>query len=66
MGQESRRKQKNMASNLSKALITEEIVFTKIILIDSNKAHGGDDTGVLTLKELANYLKVLLTIMYNT
>ena len=66
MGLENRRNQKNVTSNLSKVLIAEEIVYIKIIPIDSNKAHGDYDTGSLTLKELANDLKGLLTIMYNT
>ena len=35
------------------------------MLLTSNKAHGDDGMGSLMLKELANELKGVLTIIYN-
>ena len=55
---ENRLNQDRVASNLNKVIITEEIVYTKLCSLKSNKAHGDDGMGSLLLKELANELKV--------
>ena len=62
---ENRLNQENVASNLNKVLITEEIVYTKLCSFKSNKAHGDDGMGSLMLKELANELEGVLSIVYN-
>ena len=62
---ENRLNQENVASNLNKIIITEEIVYKKLCSLKSNKAHGGDGMGSLMLKELANELKGVLTKMNN-
>ena len=62
---ENRLNQEKIASNLIKIIITEEIVYQKLCSLKSNKAHGDDVMGSLMLKELANELKGVLTIIYN-
>ena len=62
---ENRLNQENVASNLNKVLITEEIVNKKLCSLKINKAHGYDGMGSLMLKELVNELKCVLTIIYN-
>ena len=42
MKPENRLNQEKIASNLSKVLITEEIVYNKLYSLKSNKAHGDD------------------------
>ena len=54
MEPENRLNQEKVASNLNKVIITEEIVYTKLCSLKSNKAHGDDGMGSLMLKELAN------------
>ena len=55
----------NVAFNLNKILIKEEIVNKKICSLKINIAHGDDGMGSLMLKELANEFKCVLTIIYN-
>ena len=62
---ENRLNQEKIASNLNKIIITEEIVYKKFCSLKSNKAHRDDGMGSLMLKELANELKGVLTIIYN-
>ena len=62
---DNRLNQEKVASNLNKVIITAEIVYTKLYSLNSNKAHGDDGMGSLMLKELANELKGVLTIIYN-
>ena len=62
---ENRLNQEKVASNLNKVIITEEIVYKKLCSLKSNKAQGDDGMGSLMLKELANELKGVLTIIYN-
>ena len=62
---ENRLNQEKVAPNLNKVLITEEIIYTKLCSFKSNKAHDDDGMGSLMLKELANELKGVLTIIYN-
>ena len=63
--EKNRLNQENVASNLKTVIITEEIVYKKLCSLKSNKAHGDDDMGSLMLKELANELKGVLTIIYH-
>ena len=65
MDLENRLNQENVASNLNKIIITEEIVYTKLCSLKNNKAHWDDGMGSLMLKELANELKGVLTIINN-
>ena len=60
---ENRLNQEKVASNLNKVIITEEIVYKKLCSLKRNKAHGDDGMGSLMLKELANELKDVLTII---
>ena len=62
---ENRLNQEKVASNLNKILITEAIVYTKLCSLKSNKAHRDDGMVSHMLKELANELKDVLTIIYN-
>ena len=62
---ENRLNQENVASNLKKIIITEEIVYKKLCSLKSNKAPGDDGMGSLMLKELANELKGVFTIINN-
>ena len=62
---ENRLNREKVASNLIKILITEEIVNKKLCSLKSNKTHGDDGMGSFMLKELANELKGVLTIIYN-
>ena len=57
--------QEKVAANLNKVIITEEIVYTKLFSLKSNKAHGDDGMWSLMLNELVNELKGVLTIIYN-
>ena len=57
--------QEKVASNLNMVLITEEIVNTKLCSLKSNKADGDDGMGSLMLKELANEINGVLSIIYN-
>ena len=62
---ENRLNPEKVASNLNKILITEEIVNKKLCSLKINKAHVDYGIGSLMLKELANELKGVLTIIYN-
>ena len=62
---ENRFNREKIASNLNKILITEDIVNKKLCSLKINKAYGDDGMGSLMLKELANELKGVLTIIYN-
>ena len=64
MDLENRLNQENVVYDLIKIIITEEIVYKKLCSLKSNKAHGDDGMGSLMLKELANELKGVLTIIY--
>ena len=57
--------QENVASNLKKVLIIDEIVNKKLCSLKINKAHGDDGVRSLKFKEPANKLKGVLTIIYN-
>ena len=62
---ESRLNREKVDSNLNKILITEEIVNKNLCSLKINKAYVDEGMGSLMLKELANELKGVLTIIYN-
>ena len=62
---EDKIKIKNVSRDLNDVLITEEVVYKKLCSLKTNKAHGQDGMASLVLKELANEIKGILTIIFN-